>query len=127
MSDPTLLIILVVFVAFMIFSNRRRKSATQQLENSVKVGAKAVMLGGITGTITEVRDTTLVIETFPGTKIEFLKAAVRSVNSPSLDDAPAVKKPAVAKKPLAAKAPAAVVSADTKAATKKPVVKKTTK
>lgn len=127
MSDPTLLIILVVFVAFMIFSNRRRKSATQQLENSVKVGAKAVMLGGITGTITEVRDTTLVVETFPGTKIEFLKAAIRSVNSPSLDDAPAVKKPAVAKKPLAAKAPAAVVSADTKAATKKPVVKKTTK
>lgn len=127
MSDPTLLIILVVFVAFMIFSNRRRKSATQQLENSLKVGARAVMLGGITGTITEVRDTTLVVETFPGTKIEFLKAAVRSVNSPSLDDAPAVKKPAVEKKPSAAKVPAAVVSADAKAATKKPVVKKTTK
>ncbi|MEY2816403.1 MAG: hypothetical protein RJA78_979 [Actinomycetota bacterium] len=88
------LFLLVAFVAFILFSNRRRKSAAQELENSVKVGAKAVMLGGITGVVSEIRDTTVVIETVPGTKIEFLKAAVRSVEAPSLDEKPAVAKKA---------------------------------
>jgi len=93
--------ILVLFVAFIWFSNRRRKNATQQLENSVKVGAKAVMLGGITGVITEIRETSVIVETTPGIKIEFLKAAVRSVEAPSLDVKPAAK--AVAAKPVAPK------------------------
>jgi len=115
-----LLFLVAAFVAFILFSNRRRKSAAQQLENSVKVGAKAVMLGGITGVITEIRETTVIVETVPGTKIEFLKAAVRSVDAPSLDAKPVTKaeaaKPVVAK-PAAAKKPAA--SADKKAPTTK--------
>jgi preprotein translocase YajC subunit len=109
-----LLFLLAAFVAFILFSNRRRKSAAQQLENSVKVGAKAVMLGGITGVITEIRETTVIVETVPGVKIEFLKAAVRSVETPSLDAKPEQKavtaKTAAAKKPAsttAKKAPAA--------------------
>jgi len=109
-----LLFLLAAFVAFILFSNRRRKSAAQQLENSVKVGAKAVMLGGITGFITEIRETTVIVETVPGVKIEFLKAAVRSVEAPSLDAKPEQKavtaKTAAAKKPASAtakKAPAA--------------------
>jgi len=112
-----LLFLIAAFVAFILFSNRRRKSAAQQLENSVKVGAKAVMLGGITGVITEIRDTTVIVETVPGTKIEFLKAAVRSVDAPSLDAKPATK--AEATKPAAAKKPAATAAkkvAATKAA-----------
>ncbi|MBJ7281132.1 MAG: preprotein translocase subunit YajC [Rhodoluna sp.] len=122
--DYTLIIILVVFMAFIFFSNRRRKAATQQLENSVKVGSKAVMLGGITGIITEIRETTLVVETLPGTKIEFLKAAVRTVTAPSLDAKPlATKKPPVAKK-VAPKPAAAAVK---KAVATKPAVKKSTK
>jgi preprotein translocase YajC subunit len=96
--------ILVLFVAFIWFSNRRRKGAAQQLENSVKVGAKAVMLGGITGVITEIRETSVIVETTPGVKIEFLKAAVRNVEAPSLDTKPTAK--AVAAKPVAAKKPA---------------------
>jgi len=118
--DFSLVIILLVFVAFIFFSNRRRKAATAQLESSVKVGAKAVMLGGITGTIVEVRETTLVVETFPGTKIEFLKAAVRSVNAPSLDEKPEAKTSA-AKKATPAKKPAATAKATPVA--KKPAAK----
>ncbi len=122
--DLTLVIILVVFMGFIFLSNRRRKTATQQLENSVKVGAKAVMLGGITGTIVEIRETTLVVETFPGTKIEFLKAAVRSVAAPSLDTKPAVAK----KSPAPKKAtPKAAPAAAKKTAVTKPAAKKSTK
>jgi len=121
-----LLFLVAAFVAFILFSNRRRKSAAQQLENSVKVGAKAVMLGGITGVITEIRDTTVIVETVPGTKIEFLKAAVRSVDAPSLDAKPVTKaeaaKPVAAKKPVATaakKAPAAKAATKAKSSTTK--------
>lgn len=121
-----LLFLIAAFVAFILFSNRRRKSAAQQLENSVKVGARAVMLGGITGVITEIRETTVIVETVPGTKIEFLKAAVRSVDTPSLDAKPATKaeatKPVAAKKPVATaakKAPAAKAATKTKSSTTK--------
>lgn len=120
--DFSLVIILLVFVAFIFFSNRRRKAATQQLESSVKLGAKAVMLGGITGTIVEVRDTTLIVETFPGTKIEFLKAAVRTVTAPSLDEKPSAKKTTVAKKVTPAKKPGSTNKAT---AAKKPAAKST--
>jgi preprotein translocase subunit YajC len=125
MNDLSLLVILAVFVVFIFFSNRKRKAATQQLADSVKVGAKAVMLGGITGTIVEVKDDSLIVETVPGTKIEFLKAAVRTVSAPSLDEKPA--KAETAKKTAAAKP---VVKAATKPAAKttaKPAVKKTAK
>lgn len=110
--------LIVLFVAFIWFSNRRRKSAAQQLESSVKLGAKAVMLGGITGVITEIRDNSVIVETFPGTKIEFLKAAVRNVETPSFDDVPAKK--AVVAKPAAAKKPASTT------AKKAPATKATT-
>ncbi len=105
---PELLFLLAAFVAFILFSNRRRKVAAQQLENSVKVGAKAVMAGGITGVVIEIRETTVIVESVPGTKIEFLKAAVRSVEAPTLDAKP-VKK-AEAAKPVAAKKTAGTVA-----------------
>lgn len=89
--------LLIAFVAFLFFSNRRRKTAATQLTNSVKVGANVVMLGGITGKIVSISDSSVVVETTPGTKIEFVKAAIRSVTAPSLDKAPVVKKAAAAK------------------------------
>ncbi len=94
--------LLIAFVAFLFFSNRRRKVAATQLTNSVKVGANVVMLGGITGKIVSISDSSVVVETTPGTKIEFVKAAIRSVTAPSLDKAPPVKK-AVASKATASK------------------------
>jgi preprotein translocase subunit YajC len=89
--------LLIAFVAFIFFSNRRRKTAATQLTNSVKVGANVVMLGGITGKIVAINDSSVVVETTPGTKIEFVKAAIRSVTAPSLDKEPAVKKAPAAK------------------------------
>ena len=103
-NDYSLIVILVVFVAFLFFSSRRRKAQASQLTNSVKVGANVVMLGGITGKIVSISDSTVVVETTPGTKIEFVKAAVRSVTAPSLDKAPVVKKAPVATKAAPAKA-----------------------
>jgi preprotein translocase subunit YajC len=73
------------------------------------------MLGGITGKIVAINDSTVVVETTPGTKIEFVKAAVRTVTAPSLDK-PVVAKAAAPKKPVAAKAPAAKTTTTKKTA-----------
>ena len=105
-------------VAFMFFSSRKRKKQVASLADSVKVGANVVMLGGITGKITAINDDTVVIETTPGTKIEFMKAAVRNVVAPSTDKPAAV----AAKKPAATK-----TSATTTATTKSSATKKTAK
>jgi len=112
---------LIFFVGFIFFSNRKRKNAAQELASSLKAGSKAVMVGGIKGVITEVRDGSVILETVPGTKIEFLTAAVRSVELPTLD-----KKPIAAK--TSAKPKVAPARTATKpAAAKKPAVKKPSK
>jgi preprotein translocase subunit YajC len=107
--------LLIAFVAFLFFSNRRRKTAATQLTNSVKVGANVVMLGGITGKIVSISDSSVVVETTPGTKIEFVKAAIRSVTAPSLDKAPALKK-AATPKPAASRTAKASTTATKKTA-----------
>jgi preprotein translocase subunit YajC len=99
-----LVLILAVFVAFLFFSSRKRKKQAETLSETVKVGANVVMLGGITGKIVAINNDTVVIESTPGTKIEFMKAAVRNVTAPKEEvavQAPAKKAPA--KKPAATK------------------------
>ena len=111
---------LIFFVGFIFFSNRKRKVAAQELASSLKAGSKAVMVGGIKGVITEVREGTVILETVPGTKTESLTAAVRSVELPTLDKKPT---PAKTTKPKAS----APRSTAKPAVAKKPAVKKTSK
>jgi preprotein translocase subunit YajC len=89
-----LLLILAVFLAFIIFSNSRRTKQAKALEASVSVGASVIMLGGIKGKIVSILEDTVIVETTPGTRIEFVKAAVRTVVPASLDAKPAAKKKA---------------------------------
>jgi preprotein translocase subunit YajC len=116
--EYSLLIIMAVFLAFIVFSNKKRANAAKQLESSVTVGSNVMMLGGIKGKVVSVLEDTVIVETTPGTRIEFVKAAVRAVVAPSLEVAPKAVKPAAsAKKPATAtKKPAA---AATKTVTKK--------
>lgn len=112
-----LVVILAVFLAFIIFSNSRRSKQAKALEASVSVGAQVVMLGGIKGKIVSILDDTVVVESTPGTRIEFLKAAVRTVVPASLEVKPAVATP---------KAKSAPKAAASKPVAKKPAAPKTT-
>lgn len=94
-------IILAAFMAFLFFSNRKRNKAAKELADSVAVGADVVMLGGIKGKIVSILEDSVVVESTPGTRIEFVKAAVRSVTAPTLES-PAAKA-AVAKPKTATK------------------------
>jgi preprotein translocase subunit YajC len=108
-----LVLIIAVFVAFLFFSSRKRKKQAETLNETVKVGANVVMLGGITGKIVSINNDTVVVESTPGTKIEFMKAAVRNVTAPEEE--------------VTVKAPAKKAPVKKAAATKSAPVKKTAK
>lgn len=101
-ADLTFFAIIAVFLLFIIYSNRKKKEAASKLANSVVVGARVVMLGGITGKIIEIKDETVVIESTPGSKIEFVKAAVRNVVESAPDAKPEDKSKSVKKSTKAA-------------------------
>ena len=120
-----LVVILAVFLAFIIFSNSRRSKQAKALEASVSVGAQVIMLGGIKGKIVSILDDTVVVESTPGTRIEFLKAAVRTVVPASLEAKPAVASPKA--KPAAKSATSKPAAPKKPAATKTTATKKTAK
>ena len=111
-QDVFLVIALAVLIAMMFMSSRKRKKQAEALLSSVKVGASVVLHSGIVGTVVSIDGDRAVLETTPGTKIAFLKGAIRSVDTSAKPvvakttaSKPVAKKPAV-KKP-AAKKPAA--------------------
>jgi preprotein translocase subunit YajC len=105
--DFSLLIILAAFLAFIIFSNKKRSKAAKQLSESVAVGSEVVMLGGIKGKIVSILEDSVIVETTPGNRIEFVKAAVRTVVAPSLSSKPKATKNTPAKAAVAPKKPTA--------------------
>jgi preprotein translocase subunit YajC len=93
--DLTLLLIAGAFLFLIFFNSRKRKNALAEMKSNMKVGATVIMAGGVRGKLTEIREDSVVVETTPGVKIEFLKGAVNRVVPPSLDEAkPVVKKTA---------------------------------
>jgi preprotein translocase subunit YajC len=122
-----LLVILAVFLAFIIFSNSRRAKQAKALEASVAVGAQVIMLGGIKGKIVSILDDTVIVESTPGTRIEFLKAAVRTVVPASLEAKPATATPKAKAKPAAKTATSKPAAPKKAAAPKTTATKKTAK
>jgi len=115
-QDVFLVVALAILIAMMFLSSRKRKKQAADLLSSVKVGSSVVLHSGITGKIVSLDGDRAVIETTPGTKIAFLKGAIRNVEAPA-KAVPAVKSSATATKKPAAKKPAP------KTAAKKPAAK----
>lgn len=85
MTDPSLILMLVLMFAmlyfFMIRPESKRKKDAQNLRDSLKVGDVITTIGGIVGTICKVDESTIVIETSADrVRIEFTKWAVSSKN-----------------------------------------------
>ena len=78
------IILLVVMVVFMFFMTRHQKKQEQEAKNmrdNLEVGDEITTIGGIIGEIVSIKDETVTIETSKaGTKIRFLKSAIRSVD-----------------------------------------------
>lgn len=70
------LIIIVVFWVLLYLPQRRREKEHQKLIASLKKGDKVITSGGIIGTITNVKDKTVVIRIDDKAKMEVLKSSV---------------------------------------------------
>ena len=79
-STIVMLVLMVgVFYFMLIRPENKRKKEAEQLRSSVKVGDKITTIGGITGTVVNVKDDKFVIETGADqVRIELAKWAISS-------------------------------------------------
>ncbi len=103
-QDIFLVVALGFLIVMMFLSSRKRKKASEQLQSSLVEGSTVLLHSGIIGSVVEINEDKITIESTPGVKLLIVKGAVRSVEAAPAK--PAAKKPA-AKKPAATK-PAAV-------------------
>ena len=74
-------IMLVALYFFMIRPQKKREKEEAAMRNNLQIGDEITTIGGIIGEIVSMKEDTITIETSKaGTKIRFLKSAVRSVD-----------------------------------------------
>ena len=70
-----IIIMFVIMFVFMIFPFMRRQKQEKKFYNALKKGDKVIMKSGLHGRISEITDTSIVIETLSG-KLKFERSAV---------------------------------------------------
>lgn len=74
-------LIFIVFYFFMIRPQNKKAKETQAMLDAMKKGDKVVTIGGIHGTINQVKEKTVIVKVDDGTKLEFNRSAIASVNN----------------------------------------------
>lgn len=86
-----ILIYVVVFGALMMFmtTRGRKKQAAQaqMMQSALVIGAEVRTIGGLVGTVTDLTDEYVVVETTPGVKLKFTKQAIAGVIAPEVETA----------------------------------------
>lgn len=83
-----LVVMIAVFYFLMIRPENKRKKAITEMRNSLKVGDDITTIGGITGTICALKESTLVIETGADrVRLEITKWAVSTKGTQTTEDA----------------------------------------
>ena len=75
-----LILIFGVFYVLIILPQRRRQRELQQMIDSLKAGDQIVTTGGIVGTITAVRENTLLVRSADKSILEISRAAVAGLH-----------------------------------------------
>ncbi len=89
-----LVIMLAIFYFMLIRPENKRKKEAEEMRSSVKTGDKITTIGGIVGTVVNVKDDKIVIETSADqVRIEFAKWAISS-NETAAENAKAEAKKA---------------------------------
>jgi preprotein translocase subunit YajC len=73
-------ILLVMFYFLLIRPQQKKMKAHQALVSAVKSGDKVVAAGGVHGTVTNVKDATIILKVSEQVKIEVEKASISLVN-----------------------------------------------
>lgn len=77
-------LIVIVFYFFMIRPQQKKQKELKNFRDNLSKGDKVVTIGGVHGTVLEVTDTTVLINS-EGTKIRFSKTAIASSTTEQLE------------------------------------------
>ena len=78
----------LVFYLFMLRPQMKKQKEQKKFREELGKGTKVVTIGGIHGKVTEVRDTTVIIETHGGNKLQIEKSAISMEFSAVLENNP---------------------------------------
>ena len=82
-----MVVILAIFYFIMIRPENKRKKEAEQMRSSVKKGDKITTIGGIIGTVVDIKENTIVVETSADqVRVELAKWALSS-NETATEDA----------------------------------------
>jgi len=73
------LLIIVIFYFFLIRPQNKKQKETEKMLKALKKGDKVVTIGGIHGTISSVKENTVIVKVDDDCKIEFNRSAISSV------------------------------------------------
>jgi preprotein translocase subunit YajC len=71
-----IVMMIIVFYFFMIRPQMKKAKEQKKFRDNLKKGDKIVTIGGLHGKVSEVQETTIIIETETGIKLKFEKSAV---------------------------------------------------
>lgn len=74
-------LIIAIFYFLIIRPQNKKQKETQKMLESLKKGDKIVTIGGIHGTISSVKEKTVVVKVDDNVKIEFLRSAISTVDA----------------------------------------------
>ena len=72
-------VIFAIIYFLMIMPQRKKQKETQNMLNNMKKGDKIVTVGGLLGTVGNVKETTVMVKIADNTIVEFRKTAIASI------------------------------------------------
>ena len=79
-------LLMVVFYFFMIRPQQKKAKDAKKFREALQKGTKVVTIGGMHGRISEVNDTTVLLEVDGNVRIRFEKSAIAMDNSMQLNE-----------------------------------------
>ncbi|MCX6909584.1 MAG: preprotein translocase subunit YajC [Verrucomicrobia bacterium] len=79
-------LIFVVFYFMLIRPQQKKQKETQKMLESLRSGDKIVTSGGIFGTVTNVKEKTIVVRIADNVKVEMLRSAIQTVTQRTNED-----------------------------------------
>ena len=81
----TVVMMIAIFYFFLIRPQSKRQKETEKMLAALKKGDKVVTIGGIHGTVTSVKEKTVVLKVDDNAKIEFNRTAIASVEKTEVE------------------------------------------
>ncbi len=78
MMIPMILILIIMYF-FMIRPQSKKQKETEKMLAALKKGDRVITIGGIHGTISSAKESTVVVKVDDGVKIEFNRSAIATV------------------------------------------------